>query len=110
MPFIEQIGLSGSAEDEEFIKLIDKTYVMQIRHADDLFDELRKNPPPHFSLRLPKRINLDISATNFGEKRAAFLSKGRPDDRRQFDLLGFLNIDFGASIDWHYEPLREHSR
>ena len=23
----------------------------------------------------------------------------------KFDLLGFLNLDFGTAVDWHFEPI-----
>lgn len=33
------------------------------------------------------------------------IEKAEKINEGKFDLLGYLNLDFGASFDWHYEPV-----
>ncbi|MCY7377250.1 MAG: heparinase II/III family protein [Pyrinomonadaceae bacterium] len=105
----DQIGLSGKLPtDEEFFALIDDSYFGgETPTATDLFVKFYEDAEYSFfpSFR-QKAQTLETSRTLFGaESEQKILEKAEKIVAGKFDLLGFENLDFGAEIDWHYEPL-----
>lgn len=108
--YTEQIGLSGKLpSDEELYKLIDKSYLDSEKITPEtLFESFRENSEYAFfpSFR-QKEKTLGVFRREFGEKSARrFIEKADRMLEGKFDLLGYLNLDFGAAaIDWHFEPV-----
>lgn len=109
--YSEQMGLSGKLPgNDEFLKLIDKASInAKTVTPEALFDEFHKNSAgAFFPSFAEKNKTLEYFRHNFGEKSARFfIEKADRMIEGKFDLLGFLNLDFGAEIDWHYEPVAD---
>jgi hypothetical protein len=107
--YSEQIGLSGKLPtDEELLKLIEKSqFGTEKITPQTLFDKFFENSEYAFfpSFR-QKEKTLEAFRREFGERSARFfIEKADRMIDGKFDLLGYLNLDFGAPIDWHYEPV-----
>lgn len=105
----EQIGFGGGAlSDEEFAGLLDKSQFDGGEiSAETLFEKFYRNSESAFfpSFR-QKEKTLEVFRHNFGEKSArVFIEKAEKILGGKFDLLGFKDLDFGAPVDWHFEPL-----
>lgn len=109
--YTEQIGLSGKLpSDEEMVKLIDKSYIgSQKLTPEILFEKFRENSEyAFFPAFRQKEKTLEVFRHDFGEKSARwFIEKADRMLRGKFDLLGYLNLDFGEEIDWHFEPVAD---
>lgn len=107
--YSEQMGLSGKLpNDDEFFRLIDKSQIIGDSVTTQvLFDKFRDNADhAFFPAFAEKDRTLEHFRHNFGEKSARFfIEKADRMIEGKFDLLGFLNLDFGAPVDWHYEPV-----
>ena len=106
--YTEQIGLSGKLpSDEEFNQLIHRNYLPKGEvNAENLFTHFYEVADEKFfpSFRdKTKTVELfrqfDQKAIMHVIERAEKITQGK------FDLLGYLNLDFGESFDWHYEPV-----
>jgi hypothetical protein len=106
--YTEQIGLSGKLPtDGELRQLIDPNYFKGVGLTKDtLFAKFYENADERFfpSFREPeKTVELFRS---FGEKAIVkVVEKADKITEGKFDLLGYLNLDFGEAFDWHYEPV-----
>ena len=107
--YTEQMGLSGKLpSDEDLVKLIDKSHIRSEKISPaTLLEKFRENSEYAFfpSFR-QKQKTLEIFRAEFGEKSARwFIEKADRMVEGKFDLLGYLNLDFGAEVDWHFEPV-----
>lgn len=107
----DQIGLSGKLpSDEEFAELVDESFFgREDVAAEDLFDKFFEDAEYNFfpSFR-QKEQTLELFREMFGEKSERFFTEqAEKIINSKFDLLGFENLDFGAEVDWHLEPLME---
>ena len=107
--YIDQIGLTGKLPtDEEFLKLLDKSaFSTKTISAETLFEKFYENSlVSFFSSFTEKEKTLELFRQHFGEKSARyFIEKADEIIKGRFDLLGFINLDFGAEVDWHFEPV-----
>lgn len=107
--YTEQIGLSGKLPtDDELIQLLEKSYFGKEKISPQiLFEAFGENADFAFfpSFR-QKEQTLETFRREFGERSARyFIEKASRMLSGKFDLLGYLNLDFGADIDWHFEPV-----
>jgi hypothetical protein len=107
--YTEQIGLSGKLPtDEEFVQLIEKSYFGKEKITPQiLLEAFSENADfAFFPAFRRKEQTLECFRREFGEKSARwFIEKADRMIKGKFDLLGFLNLDFGANVDWHFEPV-----
>ncbi len=105
----DQIGLSGKLPaDEEFFGLIDKSYFDgETPNATDLFVKFYEDAEYNFFPAFRQReAVVELVRTRFGAKRErAIIEKAEKSVAGKFDLLGFDDLNFGAEIDWHFEPV-----
>ncbi len=110
--YTEKIGIGGKLPtDKEIYQLIDKLkFDKKTRFSSKvLFDRFYADSQqsffPTFNSKQETiksfRENFDKDSADFFVKKANKIVDGR------FDLLGFLNLDFGTPVDWHYEPLAD---
>lgn len=109
----EQIGLGGKLPtDGELQQLLNKAVFGKGRITPEiLFDRFFEISAETF---FPAFRNTDETTEIFRQKFkgkgiANVLEKSEKIIEGKFDLLGFLNLDFGTAIDWHFEPVqRKH--
>lgn len=105
----EQIGLSGKLPtDSELRRLFDKTHFggREITPATMLEAFYANGASRFFPSFNHKTSTVHAFRAFFDERRARHLiDQADKIVRGKFDLLGFLNLDFGAPPDWHFEPL-----
>ena len=107
--YSEQIGLSGKLPDDaEFRGLLDKNRFDKLEYSTvnlrRAFDE--NSARAFFPSFREREKTLEIYRRRFGEKSARyFIEKAEKAVAGKFDLLGLLNLNFGADVDWHLEPL-----
>ena len=105
----DRIGLSGSLPtDEEFVKLVDDSiFGAENITPEMLFERFCEDSEYNFfpSFR-QKEQTIEFFRAAFGEtaeqkivEKAARVVEGK------FDLLGYENLDFGAPVNWHLEPI-----
>lgn len=109
----EQIGLSGKLPtNEEFATLIDKSFLGgENASPERLMTEFFEQSKTSFFQSFPeKEETLELFRRKFGEPFSALiLDRAKRIIEGRFDLLGYQNLDFGAHVDWHYEPVaRKH--
>ena len=105
----EQIGLSGKLpSDEELLRLLDTHFLAHGNNTpeklfEQFFAEAEYNFFPTFR---QKEKTLEVFRREFGERSARFfIERAEKNIEGKFDLLGFQNLDFGAPVDWHLEPV-----
>lgn len=107
--YTEQIGLSGNLpSDAEFYSLLDEIQFGGEKITPELlFESFHRNSLTRFFPAFAERDKtLELFRRHFGEKSARFfIEKAENITNGKFDLLGYLNLDCGAAIDWHYEPV-----
>ncbi|MBS1794813.1 MAG: alginate lyase family protein [Acidobacteria bacterium] len=108
--YTEQIGLSGKLpSDNELNQLLNKSVFGRGKiTAEILFDRFFELSGDSFfpSFRETDRT-VEVFRQKFrGKAIANVLERSEKIIDGKFDLLGFLNLDFGTAIDWHYEPLQ----
>jgi hypothetical protein len=105
----DQIGLSGKLpSDEELIRLVDKSFLThESISAEKFFEQFFAEAEYiFFPAFRQKEKTLEVFRREFGEKSARFfIEKAEKAIEGKFDLLGFENLDFGAAVDWHFEPI-----
>jgi hypothetical protein len=110
--YTEQIGLSGKLPtDDELIKLIDKSHFEATEKItpETLLKKFREDSEYAFfpSFRESERT-LEVFRREFGERSARpLIEKADRMIEGKFDLLGYLNLDFGSPVDWHFEPVAD---
>lgn len=105
----DQIGLSGNLpSDEELKRLIDANFlnpedVSPEKLLEQFYLEAEYNFFPAFR---QKKQTLEYFRGEFGEQSARFfIERAERAIEGKFDLLGYENLDFGANVDWHFEPV-----
>lgn len=105
----DQIGLSGKLpSDEDLVRLISKDFLRRDKiTAEKLFEQFFAEAEYNFfPVFRQKEKTLEYFRREFGEKSARyFIEKAEKAVEGKFDLLGFQNLDFGAAVDWHFEPI-----
>lgn len=107
--YTEQFGLSGKLPtDSELYSLIDKSQFGEKElTAENLLEKFYENSlNSFFPSFAEKEKTLELFRRFFGEKSARFFIENA--DRiveGKFDLLGYLDLDFGTAVDWHLEPV-----
>ncbi len=106
---LRQIDNSKSISDEEFERLLDKSQLEteNIFSAEAIFAKFYENAETAFFQSFREREKTLASfQRNFGDASASvYLERAEKIVAGTFDLLGFKNLDFGAEIDWHFEPV-----
>lgn len=110
--YTEQMGLGGKLPtDIEFYNLLDRSRFDRKTEfsSEILFSRfLADGEMNFFPSFVSKEETLKTFRENFGENTSEhFIEKANKIVDGRFDLLGFLNLDFGSPIDWHYEPLAD---
>ncbi len=107
--YSEQFGFSGKLPtDEDLLKLTDKAFFNTEKITPQmLFDKFCENSEYAFfpSFREPEKT-VEAFRREFGERNERyFIEKADRMLQGKFDLLGYLNLDFGRDVDWHFEPV-----
>ena len=106
--YADQIGLTGKlSTDEEFQKLLKNSLQNKNISAENLRENFYQNSlSSFFPSFAEKEKTLELFRRHFGEKSARFfIEQADAITTGKFDLLGFINLDFGADVDWHFEPV-----
>lgn len=105
----EQLGLSGKLPtDSELFRLFEKSAFgkTEISPESSLKKFYESGEFCFFPAFRQKETTIEIFRSLFGEKSALFfIEKAEKILGGKFDLLGFLNLDFGKEVDWHFEPI-----
>lgn len=110
--YTEQIGIGGKLPtDRDIYQLTNKskfnkdtTFSSQLlynRFYDDSIDSFFPSFVSQEETIKAFRENFDEDSLKYFIVKANKILDGR------FDLLGFLNLDYGIPVDWHYEPLSD---
>jgi hypothetical protein len=106
----EQIGLSGKLpSDTELFGLIDNAaFGTNDVRIEDLYEKFYEDAQFNFfpAFRQKEQV-LEIFETQFGESAEAFIERADKITEGKFDLLGYENLSFGKTVNWHYEPLAD---
>ena len=107
--YSEQIGLGGKMPtDDELVQLLNKSFFGKGKITPEiLFDRFFEHSDETFfpSFRDTNQT-VEVFRRQFkGKAIANILEKSEKIIEGKFDLLGYLNLDFGTVIDWHYEPI-----
>ncbi len=107
--YSEQIGLTGKLpSDDEFYSLLDENYFNNQKISSDvLLEKFYQNSLVSFFPSFAEKYKtLELFRRHFGEKSARyFIEKAERIVEGKFDLLGYKDLDFGAAVDWHFEPI-----
>lgn len=106
--YAEQIGLSGKMpSDAEFIEFFDKSYFENREITDALIlEKFYLNAQSGFFPAFRKiKETVGVFERFFGASAKIFIEKAERILEGKFDLLGYTNLDFGAEVDWHFEPI-----
>ncbi len=106
--YTEQIGLSGKLpSDSELLQLVDKTYFNGAKLTKELlFEKFYENADESFFPSFRDKAKTVELFRKFDEKAIIHvIEKAEKLTEGKFDLLGYLNLDFGMAFDWHYEPI-----
>ncbi|MEZ5306510.1 MAG: alginate lyase family protein [Pyrinomonadaceae bacterium] len=108
----EQIGLTGKLmNDQELIRAIrsDAFAANGNVTSEELVEKFYSDSiNGFFSSFTDIRQTVRSFRERFGDEACRqFISSADKIIDGRIDLLGFLNLDFGKPIDWHYEPLSE---
>ncbi len=105
----EQFGLSGKLPtDEEFFDLLDNSFFDgETPNAADLFIKFYEDAEYNFFPAFrQKELTTETFRKLFGTESAGLIvEKADKIVAGKFDLLGFESLDFGAEVDWHFEPV-----
>ena len=105
----EQLGFSRNwLTDEEFLNLLDKSqFDTKEVSAEQLFEKFYRNADAKFFQSFAhKTATIEIFKREFGAPSIEFfIERAERLVEGKFDLLGFENLDFGAAVDWHFEPI-----
>lgn len=110
--YTEQIGIGGKLpSDKELYQLTDQSkFDKNIQFSSEalfnkFYEDSLNNFFPSFTSKAKTiqafRESFDKDSAKFFIEKANKIVDGR------FDLLGFINLDFGNPIDWHYEPISD---
>ncbi len=107
--YTEQIGLGGKLPtDDELYQLLNKSVFGKGKiTAQILYDRFFEISEETFfpSFRETDKTTEVFRQKFKGKAIANVLERSEKIIDGKFDLLGYLNLDFGTAIDWHFEPL-----
>ncbi len=105
----DRFGLSGNLPtDEEFVGLVDESFffagnVTPENTFEKFFEDAEYNFFPSFR---QKEQTIEFFRAAYGENAEQnIVEKAERIIEGKFDLLGYENLDFGAEVNWHLEPL-----
>lgn len=105
----DQIGLSGKLPtDEDFLTLIEPSFFGDnAPTAEDLLAKFAEDAEYNFFPAFrQKELTTETFQTLFGTTEAErIIEKAEKIVAGKFDLLGYENLEFGAPVEWHFEPL-----
>ncbi len=111
--YSDQIGISGKLPtDKELSQLMDSDYFDSRAFTPQMFfDKFYETSKTNFFPSFSNKEKIKESfINNFGEDaKSHFVEKANKILDGKFDLLGYLNLDFGEPVDWHYEPISDKS-
>ncbi|MDQ3686904.1 MAG: heparinase II/III family protein [Acidobacteriota bacterium] len=108
---MERRGWSRDArvpDDKFFFQLLDHARMERVPvSAESLLEGFRSRRAPNFFLSFADR---DATVTEWRRRFGAeveeeIIARARRITNGKFDLLGYKNLDFGAPVDWHLEPV-----
>lgn len=109
--YSEQIGISGKVPtDRELYQLIDtSTFEDKNLTPQIIFDKFFENSKTSFFPSFfAKDKTIESFSENFDDETVKyFIEKANKIIDGRFDLLGFKNLNFGETVDWHYEPIAD---
>ncbi len=109
--YSEQIGISGKVPtDKELHHLIDlSTFEDKNLTPQIIFDKFYEtSQSTFFPSFFAKDKTVESFSDNFGDDAVKFfIEKANKILDGRFDLLGFKNLNFGETVDWHYEPIAD---
>jgi Heparinase II/III-like protein/Heparinase II/III N-terminus len=106
--YSEQMGFGGKVpHDEEFFEMVNRDAVGGRVSAESLLKSFQATSEGSF---FPAFANRKETAAEFrerfGDRASRFLiEKADMSTAGKFDLLGYLNLDFGRKPAWHLEPI-----
>lgn len=107
---VEQIGLSGRLpSDADFDQLINGDALGgESITAENLYEKFYEDASFNFFAAFRQKDEItEIYRRRFAESAKKTVERAEKIVSGKFDLLGFENLDFGAPVNWHYEPLAE---
>ena len=106
----EQIGFGNKLPTEaELPQLVDAAaFGAEEITAENLYEKFYEDAQFNFfsAFRQKEQI-LEIFKDQFGESANALIERAEKITGGKFDLLGYEDLNFGAKVDWHYEPLAD---
>lgn len=107
--YSEQLGLGTKLpSDREFAQLLSRTVFGKGKISSEIvFERFFQTSTPKFfpSMSEPDRTIEAFRRRFRGTAIANVIERAEKIIDGKFDLLGYLNLDFGTAIDWHYEPI-----
>lgn len=107
--YSEQIGLGAKLpSDREFAQLLNRAAFGKGKITPDILVErfYELSTERFFPAFNDPRRTVEIFRRRFkGRPVANVIERTEKIIDGKFDLLGFLNLDFGTAIDWHFEPV-----
>lgn len=101
--FAEQIGVSGNAPtDRKFWNLFDKAQFNGELNVETLLNDFQNRESPRF---FPVPDSPLFFRKKFPAEAEKIIASAEQVLLGKFDLLGYKNLDFGAPVDWHLEPI-----
>jgi hypothetical protein len=105
----DRIWSSGKLpSDEKLTRLLDIHFVTRGNTTPEkLFEQFfAESEYTFFPAFRQKEKTLEVFRREFGEKSARFfIERAEKNIEGKFNLLGFESLDFGAPVDWHFEPV-----
>ncbi|HEX8638335.1 MAG TPA: heparinase II/III family protein, partial [Pyrinomonadaceae bacterium] len=105
----EQIGLSGKLPtDDEFYKLLDSSAFGETESTPEIILEKFYEAAEFgfFPAFRQKENTLAAFRNRFAERaERSIVEKAEKIVGGKFDLLGFVDLNFGTPVDWHFEPI-----
>lgn len=104
----ERLGLSGGLpSDEEFARFFDASVFGENGSSpENLMRKFYEQSEAGFFQSFAEREKtIKIFRAQFGEAANATVERAGRIVSGKYDLLGYKNLDFGAPVDWHLEPL-----
>ncbi|MBK7704646.1 MAG: alginate lyase family protein [Acidobacteria bacterium] len=107
--YSEQIGIGAKLpSDREFAQLLNRAHFGKGKITPEILFErfFEMSADRFFPSFLDTARTTQLFRDNFrGKPVAHIIERAEKIIEGKFDLLGYLNLDFGTAIDWHYEPV-----
>ena len=106
--YTEQIGVSGKLPSEDDFRQLVYHNHFENKSVNNqaVYDKFYEISEERFFPAFRDKEKTVSLFRQFGKNSLAYLfEKAEKLTRGKFDLLGYLNLDFGSNFDWHYEPV-----